>query len=149
MTPRELSSAVITVKLEQISELLDVLDQLGEVTVARLRDDTVLRLALERVLTQLVELAAATNNHIGAAMGRSGAGITYGQSFELMVSIGVLMPELAAALKPSAGLRSVLVHRYTATDWNVVVASVPRFRSDYRAYVRAVSRWLSRLVSIG
>lgn len=59
MTPRELSTSTVTAKLAQISELLDILDTMGEIQLQQIRTDAVPRLALERALTQLVELAAA------------------------------------------------------------------------------------------
>ncbi|HSO71005.1 MAG TPA: DUF86 domain-containing protein [Arachnia sp.] len=143
MTPREFSAGVVTAKLEHIRGLLEALDQMGDLDGARLRGDVVLRLAVERVLTQLVELAASANGHISASLGKTIAAGTYRESFDLAAAVGAISAELAARLKPSAGLRNILVHNYTTTDWNIVVASVPQFRSDYGDYVREVATWLS------
>lgn len=143
MTPRELSPGAVTTNLERILDLLAVLDQMGELTETRLRGDVMLRLAFERVVTQLVELAAATNNHVGASAGRTSASGTYAQSFDVAATVGALPRELAIALKPSAGLRNILIHNYVKTDWGVVVASIPNFQADYAQYVREVSRWLT------
>ena len=144
MTPRELSTGTVTAKLAQISELLDILDTMGEVQLQQLRTDAVLRLALERVLTQLVELAASTNAHVAAAKGTSRATGTYRESFALASGVGALPDDLATRLAPSAGLRNILVHSYADVDWQRVVDSIPNFRTDYRDYVRHVARWLQR-----
>lgn len=50
---------------------------------------------------------------------------------------------LAAALKPSVGLRNVVVHEYLDVDHAVVAAALPLARRDYGRYVRSVADWLA------
>jgi hypothetical protein len=65
-----------------------------------------LRHAIERILSQLVELAVSINSHIVVA--RQGTSpTTYRQSFRDVGAIGVLPSELAARLAVAAGLRNV------------------------------------------
>ena len=35
------------------------------------------------------------------------------------------------------------MHGYADIDWQEVTDSIPKFRTDYREYVRQVGRWLS------
>lgn len=142
MTPRELSPDTITAKLNLITNLLDVLDGIGDVGLDRIQDDPVLRLALERALTQLVELAASVNIHIAASKGSPKATATYRESFHAAALAGSIPEELAIRLAPSAGMRNLLVHGYADIDWQQVADSIPKFRADYREYVRQIGRWL-------
>jgi uncharacterized protein YutE (UPF0331/DUF86 family) len=141
VTPPALDTALVHAKLRAMRELLDDLDAAGPVDTARLTGDRMLRHAVERILTQLVELAAAINGHL--AVGRLGRGATtYRESFTLAAQAGVVPEDLAARLAPSAGLRNVLVHEYAQVDLALVARGVELARTDYRAYVREVARRL-------
>ncbi len=120
--------------------LLDRLDRFGEVdraTVESLDD----RLILERILTQLVDLAVSVNMHIVAAL-RGNVPDAYGASFRALGEVGVLDPDLARALAPATGLRNVLVHAYVDVDMDRFVSAVPLARSQFAEYVRQVAGWL-------
>lgn len=141
MTPPALDAAAVHAKLRSMRLLLDDLDGIGAVDAGALERDRMLRHAVERVLTQLVELAAAINSHVAAAaVGRGAA--TYRESFDLAVEAGALPADLAARLLPSVGLRNVLVHEYAEIDLALVARGVERARDDFRSYVRAVARFL-------
>lgn len=143
MTPPAVDVALVQAKLHTVQELLDDLDAAGPVDVGRLTTDRMLRHAVERILTQLVELAAAVNGHL--AVGRLGRGATtYRESFLLAAQAGAVPPDLAQRLAPSAGLRNVLVHEYAQVDLALVARGVELARTDYRAYVREVARSLAR-----
>ena len=62
MPPRDLDDQVVVRRLTAIRELVDLLARQGEVSGAQLRDDLVLRLAVERALSQLVDLASDVNS---------------------------------------------------------------------------------------
>ena len=141
MTPPAVDAALVHAKLLTMRELLDDLDAAGPVDAGRLTDDRMLRHAVERILTQLVELAAAVNGHL--AVGRLGRGAaTYRESFRLAAQAGAVPHDLAERLALSAGLRNVLVHEYAQVDLALVARGVDLARTDYRAYVREVARSL-------
>jgi uncharacterized protein YutE (UPF0331/DUF86 family) len=126
MTPRQLDWRAVQPKLRKIDELLGRLRQLGEFDEKRLQTDHVDALAVERILTLVVDLAFAVNSHTAAArLGR--APDTYAESFTLAAEIGLITRELGAALAPSAGTRNVLVHGY-CTWRSITRRSLPRFR---------------------
>lgn len=138
MTPPVLDGAMLQAKLRAMRELLDDLDALPSIDLAALRADRMLRHGVERILTQLVELAVAVNGHLAVArLGRGAA--TYRESFALAARAGALPADLAERLAPSVGLRNVLVHEYAAVDLRLVVAAVDQARTDYRAYVAAIA----------
>ena len=129
-------------RLVAIRERLDELRQLDEITADLLGGDWLTRAAVERVLTQLVELAAQVNTHIVAVSGKVPPA-EYRESFIAAAEVGALPSGLAAKIAPSAGLRNILVHQYLDADLEIVAHSVGQAIEDYAAYVRAVADWLS------
>ena len=73
MTPRAVDPATITAKLEPVEDLLDALAVIGPVDGGRLRAEVVTRLAVERVLTQVVEQVADVCAHVVSAVSRRSA----------------------------------------------------------------------------
>lgn len=141
MSPRALDLAVIQRRLEQIELLLDDLEFAGTVTADRLGQDRMLRHAIERIMTQLVELATAINSHISVVT-FGAAPEDYHGSFRRCAEAGAIPAPLAEQLAPSAGLRNILVHAYVDIDLAVVASSVTSALTGYREYCRAVAAWL-------
>jgi uncharacterized protein YutE (UPF0331/DUF86 family) len=138
MTPRTVDWRAIGAKLRTIRELLDELDGLGVVDRPRLDKEPLTALAVERILCLVVDLAFSCNSHVAAALlGRVPE--TYRDSFSLAAEVGLIDPGLAAELRPSVGLRNVLVHAYLDTDRDIVVAAVPVAVERYGEYVRQVA----------
>lgn len=146
MTPRTFDPPSVQAKLELLRDLLDDLDRLGEVDARRLETDRFTRHVVERILTQLVDVAAGANTHIAAALGPR-APSDYAGSFELAAAVGALDAGLAADLKPSVGLRNLLTHEYGAIDLEKVAAAVPLAREQFGAYVHQVSRFLAEFAA--
>lgn len=142
MTPRGLDVVVVRRRLAEIDRLLRWLGELGEPDAARLEADWQTRLLVERILTQLVEMAAGINLHVAAALGVS-AGEGYRDSFTALADSGVISRELAATLSPSAGMRNVLVHDYLDVDHALVAAAVPLAADGFARYRRDVAAWLA------
>lgn len=138
MTPAELDRDVVHAKLRTMRDLLDDLAGVGEVTAAVLEQDRILRHAVERVITQLVELAASINGHVGAALVNRGPA-DYRESFALAAEAGIISKDLAAQLASSAGLRNLLVHEYASIDLARVAASVAEALAGYQQYVAEVA----------
>lgn len=142
MTAAPVDLAMVTAKLRLMHDLLDDLTASGEVTATRLAQDRMFRHAVERILTQLVDLAVSVNSHVAAArLGR--APTSYRESFAQAAQAGVIGTELAARLAPAAGLRNVLVHEYTDVDVQLVAAAVPAALRDFGAYIAEVARAMS------
>lgn len=143
MRPNAIDFRSVHAKLRRMRELLDQLAELGPVDEARLAAEPLVALAVERILTLLVDLAFATNSHVAVGV-LSRAPDTYAESFTLAGTAGMIDAELAAALRPSVGLRNVLVHDYLEVDRSVVVRAVPLAIAQYGSYVRQVAQFAVR-----
>ncbi len=142
MTPRRLDWQAVRPKLRQIERFVAVLESYGPITAGDLDADIRTALAIERALTLLVELAFAVNGHVAAArLGRSPD--SYAESFALAAEVGVIDGELAARLRPAAGMRNVLVHAYLEVDHDIVAGSIPGAIVDFTDYARQVAAWFS------
>ncbi|MGH3672068.1 MAG: type VII toxin-antitoxin system HepT family RNase toxin [Pseudonocardiaceae bacterium] len=141
MTPRRLDPALIQERLREIQLLLTDLAEVGDVDAERLRRERPTRHIVERVLSQIVELAGSINTHIVAArLGRSPR--SYADSFDEAARVGVLQWDLAIALRPSAGMRNVLVHDYLEVDHGRIAAAIPIAVEQYGQYLQDVARWV-------
>lgn len=142
MTPPAVDWRALHAKLRRLQDLLDQLQSIGPVGAARLEAEPVTALAVERILTLLVDLAFSCNSHVCVArLGR--APDTYAASFALAADAGMIDSALSTALRPSAGLRNVLVHEYVDIDRSLVAAAVPLALRGYSEYVRQVARFLT------
>jgi uncharacterized protein YutE (UPF0331/DUF86 family) len=137
-----LNQQVVQERLREMRVLLDYLRTRTTISGEALRSHTELRLAVERALTQLVELATSVNLHVTAASGRIPPSDYY-SSFLEAAEVGLIEEDLAQRLAPSAGLRNVLVHEYLRIDVDRVAATVPRAVVDFDAYVRQAATHLA------
>lgn len=135
MSPRRLDPSIVEVRLMTMTTLLD---DLAGFDVGDLEHDHRTRYAVERVLTQLVELASSVNEHVaGAVLHRTAT--SYRDSFVLAAECGLIDPVLRDDLLPSVGMRNVLVHEYVRADLTRVAEAVPLALDVYRRYVAAAS----------
>lgn len=141
MTPRRLDPAVVTSKLRTMRRLLDELERLGVVDATRFAREFGTQLIVERIVSQLVDLAAGINAHV-LTVETDVAPPDVRRSFAGAASAGLITEELAVALAPSAGLRNVLVHAYVDLDVQRLIAAVPLAAEQYGEYVRQVARWV-------
>ncbi|WP_158550733.1 DUF86 domain-containing protein [Geodermatophilus sp. TF02-6] len=141
MTPRPVDVASVQAKLRSIDELLGALRLVGEVDGVRLERDLLLRLAVERALTQAVDLTVAVCSHVLAAETTT-APTTYRDAVRAAAEHGVITAALAESLVAAVGLRNILVHEYARADLSIVAAAVPVAQRDLADVVRQVARWL-------
>ncbi len=142
MTPRRLDVGTLGAKLRAMRRLLDELDRIGAVDVDRFAREFSTQLIVERIVSQLVDLAAGINTHVlTAETGESPPDVR--RSFTAVADTGLIDHDLAERLAPSAGLRNVLVHAYVDLDLARLVAAVPLASEQYAEYVRQVARWVA------
>ena len=142
MTPREFDAGVVQARLHLMSQLLEDLGAVGDVVAEELLTDRMLRHAVERILSQLVELAVSVNGHVGSTILLESPH-DYRSSFDLAAKAGLIDGDLSRRLQPSVGLRNVLAHEYVEIDLDVVAAAVQGAQRDYGDYVRSASNWLA------
>ncbi len=143
MTPASLDVAVLTKRLQTVEETLSDLENLRGVTPARLAVEPLTRAAAERLEQTTVDLAVDINAHVAASLlGR--APETGRESFYAAADAGAIGPDLAEMLAPAAGLRNVLVHRYTEINREIVASAVDELLDRFPDYVEQVREFLSR-----
>ncbi|SDQ35398.1 Protein of unknown function DUF86 [Quadrisphaera sp. DSM 44207] len=97
MTPRAVDVATVHAKLRLVGELLEALAVVGDVTAERLRSDVITRLAVERILTQAVDLVVSVCSHVVSARG-STAPTTYRDAISKAATTGLIRNDLATSL---------------------------------------------------
>ncbi len=107
------------------------------------RADRFRQKGIERLLQETVDAAVDANLHLARAAGAPTPG-DYFSSFTVLGDIGVLPPELAAALAPTAGLRNRLVYEYDDLDDALVLAAVNTAGQLFSHYVAAIEAALER-----
>lgn len=137
MTPPELDVAACEAKLVLVADLLDDLTRQVDLTGDDLRADRDRRHVVERILTQLVDIAGGLNAALVRASGRR-APTGYRDGFEQVGHAGILATELVDRLVPLTGMRNLLTHEYGRIDLDLVAAAVSTARVDFADYVRAV-----------
>lgn len=142
MSPRDFNAHVVQLRLSLIRDLLGDLEQIGSVSGTDLLENRILRHAVERILTQLVDLAVSINGHVAATQ-LGVAPPNYAASFDQAAKVGAIDPDLAAQLRDSVGFRNVLTHEYVAIDLDLVAAGVDLAREGYGAYLRQVAGWVA------
>ena len=141
MTPPSLDRDQAGARLRTIRETLDELESLRDVSAARLEAEPLTRAAAERLIQVVVDLAVDVNAHI--AVVASGAAPQTGRdSFLAAATSGAITEDLAAELAPAAGLRNVLVHRYTDIRTDLVASAVNSILDGFAEYVRQVAAYL-------
>jgi uncharacterized protein YutE (UPF0331/DUF86 family) len=135
---------IVHERLVLMREMLETLDAIGPVTLERLQRDITVRLATERIFTQLVELAVSINNHLISQTG-SIVPKSYRETFPKVASIGAIREDLAAELAPSAGLRNIPIHDYVEVDRKRFAEAVPTAGRLYKQYVGEIASYLAGL----
>jgi uncharacterized protein YutE (UPF0331/DUF86 family) len=143
VTPRPVDPASVQAKLRSLDELGSALRLVGEIDGARLAEDVLLRLAVERALTQAVDLMVAVCSHVLAAETTT-VPMTYRDAVRAAAEHGLIGTDLATSLVAAVGLRNILVHEYTRADLSIVAAAVPVAQRDLTDFVRQVASWLQR-----
>ncbi len=137
-----IDAAIVHARLRSMSALLSDVGQIGPVDARRLDSDRIIRHAVERIVTQLVDLAVSINSHVVAAT-RNEAPAIYRASFTAMGELGVIDSGLAAKLATSAGLRNILTHEYVAVDLDILAGALPEIAELFKRYIEEVARYLA------
>jgi uncharacterized protein YutE (UPF0331/DUF86 family) len=122
---------------------LDGLRPIGRLSVEEYRARFYERKAAERLLQETIEAALDINAHLIAELGGQVPEEYYG-GFLKMADLGILPPELAGSLAPSAGLRNRLVHEYEAIEDTKVLSAIGMLLELYPRYVQAVESYLAK-----
>ena len=136
-----LDAAIIRRKLGHIAESLESLRPIPDMHLDEYRAQFWRRKGAERVLQQAIESALDINAHLIAESGGEVPDDYFG-GFIKVGDLGIVAPDLARQLAPSAGLRNRLVHEYDAIDDAKVLAGIATILELYPRYVQAVEGYL-------
>ncbi len=136
-------ASIIRRKLEHIVAALAGLRPLSSLNLDEYRARFYERKAAERLLQEAIEAALDVNAHLIAELAGTVPEESH-QGFLGMVEVGVLAPDLARSLAPSAGLRNRLVHEYDAIDDAKVLEAIGTLLRLYPRYVQAVEAHLTK-----
>lgn len=142
MTPPQLDPNRVHAKLATMREILDELDDLQGLTFEQLTKDRRTRAAVERFISQLVDLAVDINAHVVAAR-LDKAASNYRETFKLSADAGAITHELADQLAPSVGMRNVIVHEYLDLDLVRLAEAIPIAAMQYREYLRQIATYVT------
>ncbi len=141
MTPRHFDRDTLSRRLRHLREVLGELEHLRGLDLERMRSHPLERAAAERLVQVSVDLAIDINAHIAVSL-LGVAPATGRSSFAEAARAGALDPVLAERLAPSAGLRNVLVHQYTAIDLAVVADAVTLVLDGFSEYLGQIAAFL-------
>lgn len=139
MTP--LDRAVVARKLQSIAKYLSVLQTYSTLDLQTYLDNYNHQLAVERLLHLIVEATVDLNAHLLVCSGYSPPE-SYYASFIEAGRHGILSPELAQKLAPSAGLRNRLVHDYEGINPRIVFQAMNLALEQYRQYIHEIQAYL-------
>ncbi len=138
-----IDAAITRRRLQRITASLDGLRPIARLSLEEYRARFYERKATERLLQEAIEAAVDVNVHLIAELGGEVPEEYYG-GFLKIGQLGVLAPELASALAPSAGLRTRLVHEYETIDDAKVLASVGTLLQLYPRYIQAIEPYFTK-----
>ncbi len=143
MNPVDLE--VIQRKLTSMSENLELLRPIAELSFRQYQERVYYKKAAERLLQTIIEAAIDINNHLLVGSGFPAAEDSYQSFLDVAQKVGALDLALAEELAPSAGLRNRLVHEYERLDDAIVFTSVRRILDQYPRYMEAVLQYTAAL----
>ena len=137
MTPPALDVDACQEKLALLADLVADLDRHTDVSGAVLRAARDRRHVVERILTQLVDIAGGLDSLLARGLVHR-APTGYRDGFELLRQRDLLPSELVERLLPSVGMPNLLTHEYGRIDLDLVADATSAARRDYADYVEVV-----------
>jgi uncharacterized protein YutE (UPF0331/DUF86 family) len=129
---------VLRAKISVILENLKALEPIVAMDPDEYLRDLYKRKATERLLHEIIEAAIDINVHMIVGSGHA-APDDYYRSFTLAGELGILSPDLAEKLAPSAGLRNRLVHEYDRIDNSIILKAVSLAQALFPKYVEEIT----------
>lgn len=135
---------IILVRLRLIIKYSNNLEEFRSIILDDFLADFRQQLVVERLLQLMAQAAIDINEHILSKL-NPGNSLTNFEAFIELGKYGVISPELAKQIAPSAGLRNRLVHEYDEIDPRKVFKSISFALQQYPLYVRQINTYLISL----
>ncbi len=124
-------NGIILRKLEKLDETLHELESLGHVQVATLKNDWIIRRAVERNLQVLSEIVLDICQRLISILGESPA-TTGSNAVKRCVSLGVL--SAPDPYQKMIQFRNFIVHRYEQIDAEILASMCNKHLTDYKQF---------------
>ena len=134
---------VIEQKLESLRRCLARIRQKTPATVAELERNPDAQDVLTLNLTRAVQLSVDIGAHLIASSDQP-APDTMGQTFDVLVSMSLIGPELALRMKKAVGFRNIAIHSYEAIDWQITHLIATRHIEDFSAFATAIVDFMEK-----
>lgn len=137
---------IIEQKLEALRRCLVRIREKTPATVAELERDPDAQDVITLNLTRAVQLCVDIGTHLVTASEQP-APDTMGQTFDVLVKMAVINPEIALRMKKAVGFRNIAIHNYEAIDWQVTHLIATRHLEDFTEFVRAIVKFIDQQTS--
>jgi uncharacterized protein YutE (UPF0331/DUF86 family) len=139
-----IDSEIVLVRLRLITKYYNTLEGFRSTNLDDFLSDFHKQLVVERLLQLMTQAAIDINEHILSKLSPGNSATNF-EAFIELSKYGVITPELARQLAPSAGLRNRLVHEYDDIDPQQVFRAISFALQQYPLYVRQVNSYLISL----
>lgn len=141
---KKIDTVIITTRLEFITRYLENLKRFQVISWDDYYNNFDTQLITERLIQLMAQAAIDINEHILSKL-NPGNSLTNFEAFIELGKYGVISPELAQQLAPSAGLRNRLVHEYDEIDPRKVFEAISFALEQYPLYVRQINNYVISL----
>jgi len=132
-----MASTVIDEKLESLRRCLGRIREKCPDNAEALKDDIDLQDIISVNLTRAVQLSVDIAAHLLTATDQPPPD-SMGESFDRLVSAGLISRPLADHIKSAVGFRNIAVHSYRQIDWGIVFAIATEHLDDFEEFARQV-----------
>lgn len=133
---------IILKKLEQMSVLLQELQELLSISFPEFKSTFKNVRSAERNFQLIIELASDINTQIIASIGGQ-IPDTYKESFKRMAELKILDEKFLPDFLKSSNLRNILIHEYDFDEDNLIFyKSAKEFIPLYEGYIRSIQKHL-------
>ena len=125
-------------KMALISEDLEAVQPLAELSLQKYKSDRINQVIAERYLERMIGRMIDINYHILTEEGKPPPR-DYFQSFMDLAETGILPRDFAEKIAPCAGLRNRIVHEYDAIDADKVYEGIKTAAGDIPHYLNYIN----------
>lgn len=120
------------------------MNEFSNLTINEFLDNFKQQLIVERLMQLMIQAAIDINDHILSKL-NPGNSATNFEAFIELGKYGIINPQLAKQLAPSASLRNRLVHEYGDIDPNQVFTAITFALQRYPLYAEQMKAYLMSL----
>ena len=128
-------------KLTALSEYVGQVSEYQSLTIEQYRADWKTQRIVERTLQMAIETCLDIASHVVVDRGLR-APSTYAETFEMLVQVGLMSPDLGRVMIEMTGFRKVVVHEYARIDPAIVVRILRERLADFRRFEAEALNWL-------